>query len=296
MKKIKTLLCLLIICSTLSYANETVNGSNWEPFYRHLSNVILYPEPAKESETQGNSIISFEITDGILKNVNINAELGKGCDVAVLNAIMSYPKLNNIPNGKYALKVQFRLIELASPIINEQAIMPNGYKALNVLNIHSYPLKKSGYAKEVAQKKSHENQSTPLYIINGKQIENGLQSDVDIQNIKSITILKDASAIAQYGPKAASGVIIMTTENDTEKPIASTTTENNIKIRGTNLYGKEPIYVVDGKIQDSTVMSSISVETIQSITILKDASAIALYGPEAANGVVVLTTKASKKN
>ena len=65
---------------------------------------------------------------------------------------------------------------------------------------------------------------------------------------------------------------------------------NSIAIRG--LKSKpNPLYIIDGKKEDEATFSNIKTETIESITILKDASALALYGKEAANGVLLITTK-----
>ena len=69
----------------------------------------------------------------------------------------------------------------------------------------------------------------------------------------------------------------------------------SIRIRG---YGSinassTPLYVVDGVPYDGS-LSSINPSDIESMTILKDASAGALYGARGANGVVMITTKQGK--
>ena len=56
-----------------------------------------------------------------------------------------------------------------------------------------------------------------------------------------------------------------------------------------------PLYVIDGIQQDAGQFNNISPGDIESISVLKDASA-AIYGVRAANGVVVVTTKRGKKN
>ena len=63
-----------------------------------------------------------------------------------------------------------------------------------------------------------------------------------------------------------------------------------VNIRGTGSFGSTtPLYVVDGfPTQD---ISFVNPTTIQSISILKDASATALYGVRASNGVVIIQTK-----
>jgi len=52
-----------------------------------------------------------------------------------------------------------------------------------------------------------------------------------------------------------------------------------------------PLYVIDGIIAGSGARDAVSPSDIESITILKDAAATALYGSRASNGVVVITTK-----
>ena len=72
----------------------------------------------------------------------------------------------------------------------------------------------------------------------------------------------------------------------------------SVSIRGINsLNGNEPLYVIDGvaisgnNSTNSSVLSSINPSDIVSMEILKDASATAIYGSRASNGVVLITTK-----
>src|SRR5690606_9647983 len=65
--------------------------------------------------------------------------------------------------------------------------------------------------------------------------------------------------------------------------------EPTIRIRGNNtLNNNNPLIVVDG-VPDRE-MSRLSSHDIESVTVLKDASA-AIYGSRAANGVILITTK-----
>lgn len=71
----------------------------------------------------------------------------------------------------------------------------------------------------------------------------------------------------------------------------------NIVIRGNNSLTQDnsPLYVIDGfPVEDPTIGSSINPSDIESIDILKDASATAIYGARGANGVVMITTKKGK--
>lgn len=67
----------------------------------------------------------------------------------------------------------------------------------------------------------------------------------------------------------------------------------DIRIRGVGTIGNNnPLYVIDGV--PSTNFSFINPQEIESINVLKDASAAAIYGARAAAGVVVITTKKGK--
>lgn len=52
----------------------------------------------------------------------------------------------------------------------------------------------------------------PLYVVDGFQMEDGLQN-VDINDIESIDVMKDASATAIYGARGSNGVILITTKS-----------------------------------------------------------------------------------
>jgi TonB-linked SusC/RagA family outer membrane protein len=69
-----------------------------------------------------------------------------------------------------------------------------------------------------------------------------------------------------------------------------------IRIRGVGSIsgGKVPLYVVDGAPYDEDVMNLLNPRDIESITLLKDASATAIYGARGANGVILITTKSGK--
>lgn len=63
-----------------------------------------------------------------------------------------------------------------------------------------------------------------------------------------------------------------------------------IEIRGVASFrNSDPLYVIDGMIADAN--STINTDDIATIQVLKDASAAAIYGSRAANGVIIITTK-----
>lgn len=164
----------------------------------------------------------------------------------------------------------------------------------------------------------------PLYVIDGVPIEDGDLSDLNPNDIEAIHVLKGASAESLYGKKGENGVLLITTKTSKNKDYIVTdskkdvrvdilngtvdnifikdtaTTKPSIIIRGkgtksTNLMDAnvdpDVLWVIDGKLATIEERQSLEPENIQSITILKDASAKAIYGEAAKKGVIQITTK-----
>jgi len=69
----------------------------------------------------------------------------------------------------------------------------------------------------------------------------------------------------------------------------------SVRIRGYSTFGNaQPFYVVDGV--PGVTIRDFSPNDIESVTVLKDASAGAIYGANSANGVIIITTKQGRKN
>ncbi len=67
-----------------------------------------------------------------------------------------------------------------------------------------------------------------------------------------------------------------------------------IRGAGTLTGSPSPLFVIDGFIQESANYNSLNPSDIESIEVLKDASATAIYGARGANGVIIVTTKRGK--
>ncbi|PWB22039.1 SusC/RagA family TonB-linked outer membrane protein [Flavobacterium sp. HTF] len=108
-----------------------------------------------------------------------------------------------------------------------------------------------------------------------------------VSSIKSeeITKMKVINASQAIQGKAA-GVQVATSDAPGSTP--------SIVIRGvgTALGGRSPLYVVDGMPADN--INNINTNDITSYEVLKDASALAIYGTRGANGVIMITTKTGK--
>ena len=87
-----------------------------------------------------------------------------------------------------------------------------------------------------------------------------------------------------------SGVVVTTSDG-------AVGSEANIVIRGNNslTQSSAPLYIIDGFPMESSMSSMLNTADIESIDILKDASATAIYGARGANGVIVITTKSGKE-
>jgi len=112
-----------------------------------------------------------------------------------------------------------------------------------------------------------------LVIVDGQEWEGAIGS-ISPENIKSITILKDQDTIEPYGEKGKNGVLIITTKQ-----------KQNLTVQTF-----PPLLIVDGKEWEGDI-NSIPPESIESIEILKNESAIERYGEKGKNGVIIITKK-----
>lgn len=107
---------------------------------------------------------------------------------------------------------------------------------------------------------------------------------IDIEEMKKVS----NSNISTMLQGKVSGVQITTDGQPGADPM--------VRIRGIASFGStSPLYVVDG-VPMGTTIRDFSPNDIESLQVLKDASAAAIYGSRAANGVIIITTKQGKKN
>lgn len=109
-------------------------------------------------------------------------------------------------------------------------------------------------------------------------------SSVSTKDLDQRPIVSAAQAI--QGKAAGVSVI---------QPNGAPGAEMSIRVRGTTSFNgsNDPLYVVDGVPVDN--IKFLSPNDIESMQILKDASSAAIYGSRAANGVIIITTKAGIK-
>ncbi len=121
------------------------------------------------------------------------------------------------------------------------------------------------------------------YGVQKKSNTTGAISSVQSSDLSNRSTVNAASALQGK----AAGIQVM---NSSGAPGKSTT----IRIRGFSSNGvSDPLYIVDGlKVPEIDYLET---ENIKSIEILKDGASAAIYGAEAGNGVILITTKTGKK-
>ncbi|RZK86809.1 MAG: SusC/RagA family TonB-linked outer membrane protein, partial [Hymenobacter sp.] len=151
------------------------------------------------------------------------------------------------------------------------------------------------------------------------EVPAGTRSTLDVVRLKEVATDLNDVVVVGYGTQRkrdiTGAVGSITAEQVAETPIARTeqilqgrvsgvqVTQSNsapgggltVRIRGINSIssGNDPLYVIDG-FPGVSDLNSINPADIESIEVLKDASATAIYGSRGANGVVLVTTKRGK--
>jgi len=154
----------------------------------------------------------------------------------------------------------------------------------------------------------------PLIVVDGIIYYDGVNT-IDPNSIESITVMKDHRATDKYGDKARDGVIEITTKKQYSPAVRSSgQSSDEVTVTG---YGRKsinglnevivkgyqspesfpvnPLVVIDGVIIGSDSDSIPNPDMINTISVLKDASATKVYGERGQNGVIIITTKKGKR-
>ena len=123
------------------------------------------------------------------------------------------------------------------------------------------------------------------YGVQKKSDVTGAISSVKAEDLENRTI---SSADQALQGKTAGVVVMMGSGAPGSSPM--------IRVRGfSSNASSDPLYVVDGLRVSAKDISGIDPNTIESMEVLKDAASAAIYGAQAGNGVVLITTKQGKK-
>lgn len=161
----------------------------------------------------------------------------------------------------------------------------------------------TGYATQEIQLRGEQNLSIQLKSSNselGEVVVVGYGTQRRTQTTGSIASIKAAELTQTPVANVAQGLQSRVSGVQINQNSGAPGGNVSVRIRGTNSISgtSEPLYVVDGiqisnsgGITDVSPLSTINPNDIESVEVLKDASASAIYGARAANGVVLITTK-----
>jgi len=192
-----------------------------EAFTNYLAKNIRYPKAARQQKIQGRVIISFIVEkDGALTDIHAARGVSPEIDAEAIRVITASPSWTpGIQNGHtvrvaYSVPISFRLDDAGQP-------QPVGKSSVEIA-----PIKGTVTTMVVAGSPNTATDSDktrtnfvinsyvsglkPLYMVDGNQVDN--LNSLDPNDIESITVLKDKSATALYGPKGANGVVLIKTK------------------------------------------------------------------------------------
>lgn len=147
----------------------------------------------------------------------------------------------------------------------------------------SQTLPVSGNVLNVVLSEDTQNLSEVVVVGYGTQQKKDITGSVAVVDTKELLKSSGSSASQQLQGKAA-GVYIGSS--------GAPGSQTMVRIRGINTVNDNgPLYVIDGVSSRNADLSTINPNDIESLQVLKDASAAAIYGAQAANGVILITTK-----
>ncbi|WP_164109243.1 MULTISPECIES: TonB-dependent receptor plug domain-containing protein [Sphingobacterium] len=146
-----------------------------------------------------------------------------------------------------------------------------------------------------------------LTVLDGVPVKSEEMKNLAPDDIESVTVLKDKSAMALYGDKGKNGVLLIVSKSGKAAKTmqgkvsgvrlgAVDTTKSGlgrVVIRGVGEMNKaNPLFVIDGREMPVDFdLSTLEASSIHSISVLKDKSAESIYGTKGKEGVVIITTK-----
>ena len=140
-------------------------------------------------------------------------------------------------------------------------------------------------------KMESDNQLLSEVVVVGAGTQKKVSVTGSITSVKGLELKAPSSSLTTSFTGKLAGVISMTS---TGEPGAA----SEFYIRGVSTFGGRatPLILLDDVEISTADLNNIPAETIESFSILKDASATAIYGARGANGVMLITTKTGKEN
>ncbi len=162
-------------------------------------------------------------------------------------------------------------------------VEPNSILVVSYIGYVSQQIPVTGNSVKVTLKEDTQNLEEVVVVGYGTQQKKDITGSVAVIDTKELLASSGSSATQQLQGKAA-GVYIGQS--------GSPGSPSMVRIRGINTVNDNgPLYVIDGVSTRNQDLSSLNPNDIESMQVLKDASSAAIYGAQAANGVILITTK-----
>lgn len=308
----------------------------WSNFYKFMSRNIRYPLDALKANIQGNSQVTFAIEGGQIEELRTTMKLGGGIAAEVMRSVLAYGSFNQIKDGKYALTVAFNLNGSPASIkfLNQDIRTVPGYIPLNKLVVVGFAQgseQASGSADKVFDYVSlDERPSFPggmreFYSFLQKNIKypreaakdniqgkvyvsftveaNGTLSNFKVDRGVGAGLDEEAVRVLNLSPKWKPGKM----DGEAVRVKYNIPISFNLNKEDSNKVGSvikvrpgsstpKPSYYIDGIKASEEDLEKMDTKSIKSISVLKDGQAMALYGEDAKNGVIVVELNAGAKN
>ena len=194
---------------------------------KFLAKNIKYPVTAQQAKIEGRVIVQFVVErDGSVSDVKVMRGVSQELDAEAIRVVSMMPKW--IPGKqrgkavavKYTMPIMFRLQTPASekeknssPIVME---VEEGASKKSVDGVMDLVRPNSQKEDAPVIRINGTEDKLPLVVVDGEVKGNGTAhlSKVSVDQIESISVLKGATAEAEYGDKAKDGAIIITTKKN----------------------------------------------------------------------------------
>lgn len=132
------------------------------------------------------------------------------------------------------------------------------------------------------------------YFNKAKESFTGSEVTIETEELKKVGALSITQALSAFDPSIRLAESLTNGSNPNVLPNITIRGENGFDLRANaddaTTNPNAPLYILDGVEVSAERVYDMDVNRVESITILKDASATALYGSRASNGVIVITT------
>jgi len=166
----------------------------------YFANNMRYPESAKKNKIQGRVVVQFIVdSKGRVKQAKVLRSVNEDMDAEALRLVNSMPRWK--PGRE---KGRVMDMKLTVPVV---------FKMSEEAQNHSEKMKDAGESVVVRNAFSG---TPPIFVIDDKEVKREEIDKLDPDRIESVSVLKGATAIAQYGERGKNGVVILTLKGKKE--------------------------------------------------------------------------------